>query len=86
MTYPQTLKKKILVARVVAANWVPELQMWPGTIDTLDEYQGIQKQKLTAELRQEKMFKKLDLSSLGSLSPELVESAQLLLSTMTFSP
>ena len=24
MTYPQTLKEKIPVARVVAANWVPE--------------------------------------------------------------
>ena len=39
--YPQTLKKKVPVARVVAANWVPELQVWPGMIDTLDEAQGI---------------------------------------------
>ena len=35
--YPQTLKKIIPVARVVAANWVPEVQMWPGMIDILDE-------------------------------------------------
>ena len=44
-------------------------------IDALDEMQGIQTQKLTAEQRQEKLFKKLDLSSLGSWSPELVNSA-----------
>ena len=41
MAYPQTLKK-IPVARVVAANWMPELQMWPGMIDALDEAKGIQ--------------------------------------------
>ena len=56
LAYPQTLKKKIPVARVVAANWVPELQVWPGMIDTLDEAQGIQTQKLTAEMKQEKLF------------------------------
>ena len=87
MAYPQTLKKKIPVARVVAANWVSEPQMWPGMIDTLDEAQGIQTQKLTTEQRQEKLFEKLDLSGLGSWLPELADSAHLLLAiTMTFSP
>ena len=42
MAYPQTLKKKIPVARVVATNQLPEPQVWPGMIDTLDEAQGIQ--------------------------------------------
>ena len=69
MAYPQTLKK-ISVVRVVAANWVPELQMWPGMIDALDETQGIQTPALTAEQRQEKLFEKLDLSGLGSWSPD----------------
>ena len=41
MAYPLTLKKKIPVAQVVAANWVPEPQMQPGMIDALDEAQGI---------------------------------------------
>ena len=41
MMYPQT-QKKIQVARVVATNQVPKLQMQPGMIDTLDEAQGIQ--------------------------------------------
>ena len=38
--YPQTLKK-ILRARVVAANQVLEPQMWPGMVDALDDAQGI---------------------------------------------
>ena len=79
MAYPKTLKKNILVARVVAANRVPEPQMWPGMIDGLDEAQGMQTQKLMAEQRQEKLFEKLDLSGLESWSPELADSAHLLL-------
>ena len=76
MVYPQTLKT-FLVAKVVNTNWVLEPKMWPGMIDTLDEAQGIQTQKLTTEQGQEKLFEKLDLSSLGSWLPELVESAEL---------
>ena len=79
MVYPQALKKKIPVARVAAANRMPEPQVQPGTIDPLDEAQGIQTQKLTTEQRQEKLFKKLDLSSLRSWLPELPDSAHLLL-------
>ena len=72
---PQTLKKKIPVARVVAANWVPEPQMWPGMIDALDEAQGIQMQNLTTEQRQDRLFKKLDLSGFRSWPPELSDTA-----------
>ena len=71
--YPQTLKK-IPVARVVAANWVPGLQVWPGIIDALDEAQGVQTQKLTIEQRQEKLFERLELSGLESWPQELAES------------
>ena len=74
MAHPQTLKK-IPVARVVAANWVLEPQMWPGTIDALDEAQGIQMQKLAAEQREEKLFKNLGLSGLGSWPPQLADFA-----------
>ena len=77
-TYPQTLQK-IPVARAVASNWVPEPQMQPGMIEALDDAQGIQTLELTAKQRQEKLFKKLDLSGLGSWPPELVDSAQSLL-------
>ena len=78
MAYPQTLKK-ILVARVVAANWMPEPQMWPGMVDALDEAQGIQTQRLTIHQRQEKVFVNLELSGLGSWPPKLAYSAQSLL-------
>ena len=74
MVYHQTLKK-IPVVRVIAANQVPEPQVWPGMIDTLDESQGIQTQKLTTELRQEKLFEKVELSGLESWSLKLAESA-----------
>ena len=66
--YRQTLKKTILVARVVAADQVPESQMWPGMIDALDEDQGIQTQKLTTEQRQGKLFEKLRFEGLGILA------------------
>ena len=77
--YPQTLKKKILVVKVVVANWVLEPQMWPGIIDALDNAQGIQTQRLTTEQRPEKLFEKLELSGLGSWPLELAASAQSLL-------
>ena len=48
-------------------------------IDALDEAQGIQTPKLATEQRQEKLFKKLELSGLGSWPPELADSAHLLL-------
>ena len=77
--YPQTLKKKIPVARVLAVNHVPEVQMQPGMMESLDGVQGIQTLKMTTKQRQEKLFKKLDLSYLGSWLPELADSAHSLL-------
>ena len=71
--YSQTLKKKIPVARVVAANLVPELQMWPGMIDTLDDAQDVQAPRMTMGQRQKKLFEKLDLSGLESWPPELAD-------------
>ena len=52
MAYPQTLKKKISIARVIAANSMPEVLMWPVMVDALDEVQGIQAPKITIEQRQ----------------------------------
>ena len=47
MAYPQTLKKKIPVARVVSANQVSGVtNAVPRTIEALDEAQGIQMLKL----------------------------------------
>ena len=79
MAYPQTLKRKISLARVVVANQMPVAQMWPGMIDMLDEVQGIQTPRMTMGQRQEKLFEKLDLGSLGCSLPELADSAYSLL-------
>ena len=78
MAYPQTLKK-IPVVRVVAANCMSEAQMQPGMMDALDEVQGIQTPRMTTEQRQEKLCEKLDLSSLGSWPPDLVDFTHSLL-------
>ena len=72
--YQQTLKKKVPVARVVTANHVPEPQALPGMIEVLDKAQGIEGPKLTVDQHQERLFEKLDLSSLELWSPELVTS------------
>ena len=77
--YPQTLKKKVPMAKMVTANWVPESQMQPGMIDVLDVSQGIQPQKMTMGQSQEKLFKKLELGSLESWSLTLAETTHLLL-------
>ena len=44
-------------------------------IETLDKAQGIQMPKLTMKQRQEKLFRKLDLSGLESSPLELADSA-----------
>ena len=67
------------MAKVVAANWVPEPQMQPGMMEALDKAQGTQMQKLTMKQREEKLFEKLNLSGLESWPPKLVDSAQSLL-------
>ena len=74
--YPQTLRKKIPVARAVAATWVPEPPMWTSMIEALDEAQGLQMPKLTMKQRQEKLFEELDLSRLKSWPLQLADSAQ----------
>ena len=77
--YPQTLRKKVPVARAATATWVPEPQMQPRMIEVIDRAQGIQTPKLTMKQRQEKLFKKLDLSGLEAWPPELADSAWSLL-------
>ena len=69
MAYPQTLKKKIPIAKVVAANCMP------GMMKALDGVKGIWTPKMTTEQRQGKLFQKLDFSSLGSWLLELEDSA-----------
>ena len=79
MAYPQILRKKIPVARLAVATWVPEPPMQIGMIEVLDEAQDLPAPKLTVKQRQEKLFEKLDLSRLESWPLKLAHSAQSLL-------
>ena len=66
MAYPQTLKKKTPVARVVAATVVPELLVETRLPEGEDKPQGPHTPKLTVGQRQGKLFEELDLSGLES--------------------
>ena len=59
--------------------WVPELPIWAGAMEALEEAQGLLMPKLTMKQRQEKLFEELDLSGLESWPPELADSTQSLL-------
>ena len=77
--YSQTLWKKTPVARVVAALPVPEPleseQLWEGADESHDSHTP----RLTVRQRHEKLCNELDLGSLDSWTPELVNAAHWLL-------
>ena len=79
MAYPQTLRKKTPVARVVEVTQVPEPLVQTGLTGALGDDHGHQTSKLTVKQRQEKLFEELDLSGLKSWPPELVASTWSLL-------
>ena len=58
--YPQTLRKKTLVARAVAFTWVPEPSMQTNVMEALDQAQGLQVPRLTVKQRQEKLFEEFE--------------------------
>ena len=74
IAYLQTLRKKTLVARAVAALPVPkppmEIQLQEGS----DEPQDPHTPKLTVRQRYGKLFDELDLSGLDSWPPGLADS------------
>ena len=61
---PITIAKGIKVAQVVVANVVPQVEVAPGTLEKLDEMQGIQQTRISIEQREEVFFQQLDLSGL----------------------
>ena len=77
IAYPQTLRKKTPVARVVTVMWVPEALMKTGIMEAVEGAQGHPMPKLTVKQRQDKLFEEFDLSGLESWPPELADSAQL---------
>ena len=69
--YPQTLRKRTLVVRAVAAIWVPEPLMQTSKTETLDRVQGLQMPKLTMKQRQEKIVWRVRFDWVGILATQV---------------
>ena len=54
--FPITITKGDKVAQGVAANVVPQVEIAPGTLEKLDEIQGIQQTRMLIEMRKELLF------------------------------
>ena len=63
-----TITKGIKVTQVIAVNAVPPVELAPGTLEELDEVQGIQWTKMLVERRREVFLQQLDLSHLEGWS------------------
>ena len=64
MAIPIAITEGVKVTQVVAANAVPQVEVEPGTLEELDEVQGIQQTKMSVERRRVVLFQQLDLSGL----------------------
>ena len=64
--YPQTLRKKTLMARTVVVTWVSELPVQTTWTEASEVIHRHQMPKLTMKQRQEKLFEELNLSGLES--------------------
>ena len=76
---PVTITKSIKVTQVVTVNAVPQVEVVHGTLEKLDEMQGIQQTKMLTEWRREVFFQQLDLSGLEGWSEENQAAAHTLL-------
>ena len=74
MAYSQTLQKKTLVARAVAACLVPKPPMEVQLQEGGDEPQGPHTPRSTVRQRHGKLFDELDLSGLDSWPPKLADA------------
>ena len=73
--YSQTLQRKTLVARVVAASPVPKPPEGEQLLEGADESHDSHTPRLTVRQKHGKLFDKLDLSGLDSWTPELMDAA-----------
>ena len=77
--YSQTLWKKTLVVRVVAALHVPKAHEEEQLMEGADEPHDLHTPRLTVMQRHGKLFDEMDLSGLDSWTPELPDAAHQLL-------
>ena len=73
--YPQTLRKKIPVVRMIPVQLEPEAHEPDALPDRHETCQGQQASKLTIRQRCGKLFDELDLSGLDQWAPEMVDKA-----------
>ena len=77
MTGPDiTLNKGDKVTQVQTTNKMPKINLHPGTLEALDEEQGITRKPLTRAERQAKVLKELNLEALNEWPEELAQHVQ----------
>ena len=70
-----TLNKGDKVMWVQTTNKMPKTNLHPGTLEALDEEQGITRKLLTRTERQAKVLKELNLEALDEWPEELAQCA-----------
>ena len=68
-----TLNKGDKIAQVQTANKMPKTNLHPGTLEALDEEQGITRKPLTRAERQPEVLKELKLEALDEWPEELAQ-------------
>ena len=74
-----TITKGIKVTQLVAANVMPQVKVVLGTLEKLDEIQGIQQTRMSVEWRKEMIFQQLESSGLEGWSDKNQAAAPALL-------
>ena len=54
----------------MAVNAIPQEWIVPGTLEKLEEMQGVQRTKMSVQQRREVLFQQLDLSGMEGWSPK----------------
>ena len=70
------LNKGVAFAKVVHANKIPTLHLKPGTMEALDEMQGIKRPRMSISKWRKRLIQKLDLSGLEAWLSELPKAAR----------
>ena len=70
-----TLHKGDKIVQVQTANKMPKTNLHPGTLEALDEEQGITRKPLAGAERQAKVLKELNLEALDEWPEELAQCA-----------
>ena len=78
-TAPITITKGLNIAQVIAVNAIPQVGVTPGTVEKLNEMQGIQKVNMSVEQRKEALFQQLHLSGLEGCSSQYQATTHTLL-------